>query len=302
MTLEQLRIFIVVAEKQHVTQAAEQLNLTQSATSAAIAALESRYNVKLFDRVGRGIVLTNIGKAFLNEAREVVARAATATNMLSDLSGFRHGSLSIAASQTVGNYWLPARLQTFLREFPGISLHVDVANSERVAQLVRMGAANLGFIEGEIDDPLLSSEQIEGDSIVIVVGKGHSWAKRSGITARDLPETDWVLRERGSGTRSVFENTLHNLGIDHAQLRVRMEFPTNEAIRSAVECGDCASAVSDLVVAPSIKAGTIHHVPITLPKRPFYVLRHKERYHSKVESALLASVGAGLANLNTEDK
>lgn len=302
MTLEQLRIFIAVAEKQHVTQAAEQLNLTQSATSAAIAALESRYNVKLFDRVGRGIVLTNAGKIFLNEAREVVARAVTATHMLTDLSGFRHGSLSIAASQTVGNYWLPVRLQNFLREFPGITLHVDIANSERVAQLVRVGAANLGFVEGEIDDPLLTTERIEGDSIVIVVGRNHRWAKRDSISPADLPEADWVLRERGSGTRSVFESTLHGLGIKPSDLRIRMEFPSNEAVRSAVENGDCASAVSDLVVAQSVKAGTIHQVPIALPRRPFYILRHKERYHSKVESALLASVGANMTHWNTGEK
>lgn len=302
MTLEQLRIFIAVAEKQHVTQAAEQLNLTQSATSAAIAALESRYNVKLFDRIGRGIVLTNIGRDFLNEAREVVARAVTATNMLTDLSGFRHGSLTIAASQTVGNYWLPARLQSFLQEFPGITIHVDIANSERVAQMVRVGAANLGFVEGEIDDPLLSSERIEGDSIVIVVGRGHSWAKRANIAPGDLPEADWVLRERGSGTRSVFERTLHDLGINPSDLRIRMEFPSNEAVRSAVENGDCASAVSDLVVEQSVRTGAIHRVPIALPsKRPFYILRHKERYHSKVESALLASVGAGPIHRSNEE-
>src|SRR5260370_19007076 len=71
MTLEQLRIFIAVAERQHVTQAARQLNLTQSATSAALAALEARYAIKLFDRVGRGIVLTQTGRDFLNEAHAV---------------------------------------------------------------------------------------------------------------------------------------------------------------------------------------------------------------------------------------
>ena len=75
MTLEQLRIFVAVAEKQHVTQAANELNLTQSATSAAIAALETRYGVKLFDRIGRGIALTQTGRDFLVEARAVLARA-----------------------------------------------------------------------------------------------------------------------------------------------------------------------------------------------------------------------------------
>ena len=97
MTLEQLRIFIAVAEKQHVTQAARELHLTQSATSAAIAALEARYGIKLFDRVGRGIALTQTGRDFLNEARAVVARAKAAAQVLNDLAGLKRGSLELAA-------------------------------------------------------------------------------------------------------------------------------------------------------------------------------------------------------------
>src|SRR3977135_4758649 len=105
MTLEQLRIFIAVAEKQHVTQAASQLNLTQSATSAAIAALETRYGIELFDRVGRGIVLTQTGRHFPNEAREVVARAKAAAQVLDDLAGLKRGSLNGAAPQTLAKLW-----------------------------------------------------------------------------------------------------------------------------------------------------------------------------------------------------
>src|SRR5258708_32867371 len=118
MTLEQLRVFIAVAEKQHVTQAARELNLTQSATSAAIAALEARYGVKLFDRIGRGIALTQTGRDFLIEARAVVARAKAAAQVLNDLAGLKRGSLALAASQTAANYWLPARLETFKQAHP----------------------------------------------------------------------------------------------------------------------------------------------------------------------------------------
>src|SRR3979490_2610587 len=107
MPLEQLRIFIAVAERQHVTQAASQLNLTQSATSAAIAALETRYGLKLFDRVRRGIALARTGRDFLNEAREVVTRAKAAAQVLDDLAGLKRGSLTLAASQTVANYLPP---------------------------------------------------------------------------------------------------------------------------------------------------------------------------------------------------
>jgi DNA-binding transcriptional LysR family regulator len=287
MTLEQLRIFIAVAEKQHVTKAASELNLTQSATSAAIAALEARYGIKLFDRVGRGIVLTQTGRDFLGEARAVVARAKAAAEVLNDLAGLKRGSLTLAASQTVANYWLPPRIQTFQSVHPGIDLQVTIANTEQVAQAVRAGTADLGFVEGDIDDPLLSARKIDGDQLVVVVGMNHPWVGQSRITPKSLAATGWILREKGSGTRSMFEAAVRKFGVKLADLRVALELPSNEAVRAAVEAGDCATAISNLVVDHSIAAGTLHRVRIEMPKRSFFVLRHKERYQSHAEQALL---------------
>src|SRR5271170_5768428 len=152
MTLEQLRIFVAVADKQHVTQAARELNLTQSATSAAVAALEERYGVKLFDRIGRGIVLTHTGRSFLSEARAVLARAHGAEQTLRDIAGLKGGKLVDAASQTVANYWLPSRLQAFHAAHPGVDVSLRIANTERVAADVRESVADIGFIEGDIDN------------------------------------------------------------------------------------------------------------------------------------------------------
>jgi DNA-binding transcriptional LysR family regulator len=289
MTLEQLRIFIAVAEKQHVTRAASELNLTQSATSSAIAALEVRYGIKLFDRVGRGIVLTQTGRDFLGEARAVVARAKAAAQVLDDLAGLKRGSLSLAASQTVANYWLPQRIETFRKAYPGIDLHVTTGNTEQVAQAVHRGTADLGFVEGEVDDPSLSIRRMEGDTLAVVVGLNHPWTGKTRITPRLLTGTGWILREPGSGTRSMFETALRKFGVKLSDLDIRLELPSNEALRVAVECGDCATAISDLVVAQSLAAGTLHRVDIDLPKRPFFALRHKERYASRAEKALIAT-------------
>jgi DNA-binding transcriptional LysR family regulator len=289
MTLEQLRIFIAVAERQHVTQAAGELNLTQSATSAAVAALEARYGVKLFDRIGRGIVLTQTGRDFLLEARAVVARAKAAAEVLNDLAGLKRGSLALAASQTVANYWLPSRIQTFRKDHPGIDLHVTIANTEQVAQAVHQGSADLGFVEGRVDDPILAIRTIDGDSLVIVVGMNHPWVGQTRITPNRLASSGWILREPGSGTRSMFEASLRKFGIKLSELRIALELPSNEAVRAAVESGDCATASSDLVVAQSLAAGALHRVKIELPRRAFFVLRHKERYASQAEKALLAS-------------
>src|ERR1700681_574220 len=289
MTLEQLRIFIAVAETQHVTRAASQLNLTQSATSAAIAALETRYGIKLFDRVGGGIALTQTARHFLNEAREVVTRAKAAVQVLNDLAGLKCGALALAASQTVANYWLPPRVAAFRKAYPGIDLHVTIGNTEQVARSVHRGDADLGFVEGEIDDAALAIQKIPGDSLAIVVGANHPWVGKTRITPRLLKETCWILREPGSGTRSMFEAALKKFDIKLSDLDIRLELPSNEAVRVAVESGDCATAISDLVVVQSLAAGTLHRVKIDLPKRSFFALRHKERYASQAERALFAS-------------
>ncbi len=290
MTLEQLRIFAAVADRQHVTQAARELNLTQSATSAAIAALEGRYGVKLFDRVGRGIVLTHTGRAFLTEARAVLARARGAEQVLRDLAGLKTGRLVLAASQTVANYWLPSRLQSFQGAYPGIEIDVRIANTERVAADVRESVADLGFIEGDVNDGALAARRIDGDALVVVVGPKHPFARQKKLPADWMSQTPWILREVGSGTRAMFEQALKKRGLRLSDLKVQLELASNEAIRTAIESGLCATAISDLVVDRSVTAKTLVRVDGELAKRAFYILRHKERHVSKAEAALLSSI------------
>lgn len=291
MTLEQLRIFIAVAEKQHVTQAAIEINRTQSATSAAIAALELRYNIKLFDRVGRGIVLTQTGRDFLNEARAVISRAKAAAEVLNDLAGLRRGSLVLAASQTVANYWIPQRAVAFRKAHPGIDLRVSIGNTEQVAEAVSLGTADLGFVEAPVDDPALEIDRMDGDSLVVVVAPNHPWASKSKVTSKHFLATGWVLRESGSATRLMFEAALEKFELKLSDLDIRLELPSNEAVRTAIESGDCATAISDLVVAHSLGAKTLKRVRLALPNRSFFVLRHKTRYASHAQKAMLEAVG-----------
>ncbi len=294
MTLEQLRVFVAVAERQHVTRAAESLNLAQSAASAAIAALEARHGTKLFNRVGRGIELTEAGALFLLDARAVLARVEIAERTLEDLGGLRRGTLSVQASQTIAGYWLPRHLVAFRKAHPGIDIRLSVGNTAQVAAAVQCGAAELGFIEGAVDDPNLKAEAVARDQLVVVVGHGHPWASRGRIGPADLVTTEWVLREPGSGTRSVFETALVGLGVDRSHLRVAIELPTNEAVRAAVEAGMGATAISASVAAPSLEAGLLVDVGITLPERSFMLLRHADRRSSHAALAFMA-IMAGAA-------
>lgn len=290
MTLEQLRVFVAVAERQHVTRAAEALHIAQSAASASIAALEGRHGAKLFHRVGRGIELTEAGTLFLVEARAVLARVEAAELVLSELGGLKRGTLAVQASQTIASYWLPRHLVAFRRAHPGIDIRLAVGNTTQVAAAVHDGSAELGFVEGAVDDSALESRAVARDQLVVVVGTGHSWAGCGAITPDRLTESDWVLREAGSGTRSVFEAALESFGSLASSLRVVLELPSNESVRAAVEAGMGATALSASVAAPSIEAGLLHQVGLTLPERAFHVLRHTERYRSRAADALLAII------------
>jgi DNA-binding transcriptional LysR family regulator len=295
MTLEQLRIFIAVAEREHVTQAAKELNLTQSATSSAIAALEERYATKLFDRVGRRIVLTEAGRLFLVEAKTVMAHVAGAEKVLADVAGLKRGSLRLSASQTAGNYWLPAIVHRFQSRFPGLAIGLSIGNTESVAAEVREGTADLGFIEGEIDDPALAITAVADDEMVLVVAPSHVWAKRPPKSNAQIADARWIVREPGSGTRSILESALGKFGIALASLDIAFELPSNEAVRGAVEAGSGVTIISRLAVAPSLKAKTLVALDLKLPKRRFYALREKERYFSRAERAFMC-VGAAAAS------
>jgi len=282
MTLEQLRIFVAVAEREHVTQGARDLNLTQSASSAAIAALEARYATKLFDRIGRRILLTEAGRIFLEEARAVLARARAAEAVLTDFAGMKVGSLNIAASQTVANYWLPARLHQFRNLFPVIVANVSIGNTQTVAARVTEGLADLGIVEGLVDDPVLSVTPVADDEMVLVVGKSHKWAKREGVAPEEFDQTEWVLREQGSGTRAALEAVIARAGLENKAIKTALELPSNESVRAAVEAGAGAGVMSKLVVERSIKAGVLVRLNAPLPIRQFFLLKHEQRHITRI--------------------
>ena len=284
MTLEQLRIFVGVAEREHMTEAARALHVTQSAASAAIAALETRHAIKLFHRVGRGIALTEAGQVFLIEARGVLASATAAETMLEELGGLKRGTLRVVASQTIAAYWLPPILAAFRDRYPALSVELAIGNTGQAATHVHNGNADLGIVEGEVDDPALAHWPIGEDKLVLV---GSMPFKKVTIDADWLRRARWVEREQGSGTRSTLDRYLRTLGVDPAMLDVALVLPSNESVRTAVEAGAGVAVLSSLVVAPAIKAGTLYAASIAFGPRAFYGLRHKERYRTKAADALL---------------
>ena len=290
MTLDQLRVFAAVAERSHVTRAAHALGMTQSATSAAIASLERLSGVKLFNRVGRGIELTEAGRRFLPEAKNVIERAAIARAILEQSAETESGTVSVGASQTIANHWLPRRLAAFREAYPAIRLDITIGNTQTVEDAVVSGDLDIGMVEGPTTHQILIRTIVDSDRPVLVTSPGMSVPLLS--TGRiDLASLPWIVREEGSGTRNALHQLCERMGVPFDMLRIRLVLPSNEAVREAVEAGAGAAVISEQVVAASVETGRLSVVPVDLPQRDFALLRHSQRVMTPAQRALVSTLG-----------
>lgn len=290
MTLEQLRIFLEVAQLEHVTRAAQALNMTQSAVSAAVLALENRHGLALFDRVGRGIALTEAGRRFIPHAQAVLLRVAEAETFLADLEGGVAGGLRIQASQTVASYFLPAHLMRFQARYPRVSLQFGQGNTTGVVQALLSGEVDLGVVEGVVTEPALDVRPIAEDRLRVLVGRAHAWADGRRLKVNDLARADWVMREPGSGTRAAFDAALAEQGVRPESLRILMELPSNEACIAAIETGNGATVLSLRAAAPHIAQGLLVEAGFDLPARMFSVLTHRSRHQTRAALAFVTGL------------
>lgn len=293
MTLEQIRIFLCVARLSHVTRAARELNLTQSAVSASIAALERQYDVKLFDRVGRGIVLTEAGALLVTAAERILHEAEAANALLSGFAREPKGRLRIWASQTIASYWMAPQMMQMHARWPQVELSLHAGNTADVERAVQDGEADLGFVEGRVRAEGLRQRKVGHDELLLVMPRGHPLARKSGLTAQDYRGMEWLLREPGSGTRMVVERHLATMGLASGDLNVLLQLPTNEAILGGVRTGMAVSMLSwrSLLLARNREFVLRRVTWAEKPTRDFLVLTDPRRYRTRAMESFLELVG-----------
>lgn len=295
MTLEQLRIFLAVAEHLHFTRAAENLYITQPAVSAAIQSLETEYRVKLFHRIGRHVEITEAGKLLQLEAQKILEQVALTERGLRELNNLQRGELKLGSSLTIGNYWLPEKISQFQREYSGIMVNCTLANTEEICLGTANGQFDLGLIEGEVKPTLkklLNQEEIGSDRLLIIVGRSHPWFERDKIDLTELKNTDWVMREAGSGTQQRLEEALNNWGVNLSDLKVILVLNTGEMVKAVVEEGQVAAGISELMVKKELQLGILKAVRIVDHRlneyqelqliRPFLKIKHCQRFQTRI--------------------
>jgi len=284
LTLRQLQIFAAVAEAGSTAAGAGQAALSQSAASAAINELEGLLDARLFDRVGKRLILNDNGRLLLPQARQMLDAAATIERQFA--AGDDGGSgLRIGASTTIGIYVLPEILAA--RHGGGALPRVTIANSAAVAAAVAGFEVDAGLIEGPCHEPQLVAEPWIEDELIVVSRPGDpllGGGRSRKATLAALREAGWLLREPGSGTREAVEQTL----LPHLhRLRPAGEFGNSEAIKYAAAQGLGLACLSRSVVADLLASGRLVEVATPLPplKRRFFLIRHRD----KILSARLAA-------------
>lgn len=286
LTLRQLQIFDAVARAGSTTAAAAEIALSQSATSAALNELESLLGGKLFNRVGRGLVLNEHGRSMLPQARWVLDAAQGIEAQFGKAGRSSAPQLRIAASTTIGNYLLPRLIAAYRREEGRARFALEIDNTEKVARAVADFDVDLGFIEGPATEPQLKVVPWMTDEMVVVCSPAHPLARaakaRGGkpgarATIAQLREAPWLLREAGSGTREVVEAAL----LPHLhRIRTEADFGSAEAIVQAVAEGMGLTCLSRYAIEDQVTLRRLVVLPTALPpmRRTLYLIQHEKRY------------------------
>ena len=275
-TLRQLEVFLTVAREGSVSRAAEALAMSQSAASGSLTDLERQFDVRLFERVGKRLQLSELGRSIRAQAEALHDGARDLELALGGRAGI--GKLRIGATLTIGNYLAVPLMARFLREHPGAEPTLAVANTEEIARQVANFEIDVGLIEGEIEHPDLELSPWRDDNLVVFCAATHPFAHKRTLTDEDLRQAAWIVRERGSGTRQAFDRAMRGL----QPLRIALELQHTEAIKGAVEAGMGVGCLSHLTLADSFSRKTLKlcRVPGRDFRRQFYVLLHRQKHRS----------------------
>ncbi|MEX0964547.1 MAG: LysR substrate-binding domain-containing protein [Pseudohongiellaceae bacterium] len=276
-TLKQLQVFLAVASHENVSQAADELAMSQSAASTALKQLEHRFGVRLFDRIGKRLQLNEQGNDLRSKAAALISRARELENSL--LEHNEIGEIKVGATLTIGNYLAIGIMAAFMKEHPTARVHLNVENTATIAAKVKNFELDIGLIEGELQEAELDVSYWREDELALFCAPNHPLASKRELDDDDLLSAAWIIREKGSGTRQAFDRAMTGI---LSNLTLRLELQHTEGIKRAVEAGLGIGCLSQLTLVDAFKRGSLvrlncSHRNLT---RKFYFILHRQKFLS----------------------
>lgn len=269
-----MEIFLNVVASGHLTNVAKEMKLSQSAISMSIKELENILGRPVFDRINKKLVLNEVGRAFYKEIDPIFKK-------LSDIeyefkNSENKGMIRVGASTTIVDYLMPAIICSYMSSYPDVKITLKEGNTKEIAEMIKEGSIDIGFVEGFISGSDIVKEKIGIDELVVVTAD-KELCKR--CTIDEISQKRWVLREEGSGTREVFLGYIKERVDD---LNIFLELGHTESIKSILMNRECLTCISKISVADEIEEGKLFRVPVEdfECKRDFLMIYHKDKYHS----------------------
>jgi len=258
--MKHLETFCKVAETGSFSRAGEAIYLTQPTVSGHIASLEQQMGLKLFDRLGRRIALTNGGQIFYRYAKEILRLRDEALNAIYEFSHLLKGRITIGGSTIPGEYFLPKVMGKFQTQAPGISISLVIADSQQIIDMLRAGEIEVGVVGMRFNGEGVDAYPLFRDRVIIVASVQYPLVSRREISWEELRAAPLLIRERGSGTRKAFEQHVAAAGLRLDDFRIIGEMGSSTAVKEGVKAGIGLGIISDLAVREEIEGGSITEV------------------------------------------
>lgn len=301
MNLRQLELFVAVVEAGSFSRGAETAMLTQSTVSQHIATLENEVELRLLDRTGQGVALTQAGRLFLRHARQVLSERDALHQAMAGFRGLQQVDLSIGASNVPANYLVPAILPRLAAEHPGIALTMQTGDSRKVLDLLLADAVELAVVGNRGDERGVDYLPLINDLLVLAVNPQHPWSCNRGITLEELADSPLIVRENGSGSEQALQKALRLAGFDAGQLQIAARLGSNEAVRQAVLNGFGAAFLSEISIRQELKRGELIKVGVSdfAVKRRFWLVTCSRRTLSPAAQAFVDQLQMSFAGAET---
>ena len=249
-----LKVFHTVAKRLNFTKAADELCITQPAVSKHIQEIESYFQLKLFDRNGSKIKLTEAGEILLQYTNQLFAIYNKLEFDLNEINHRHSGQLRIGASTTIAQYVLPPLLADFHKKFPEIQVTLMISNTEQIEQALQNKDIDFGIIEGQSKNTSFKYTEFLKDEIVLATRINHPATKKGRVQLDELLTVPFLLREPGSGTLEVIAHALKPLNIKLSQLNIEMQLGSTESIKSYLLHSDCMAFLSIYSILKELKS------------------------------------------------
>lgn len=262
MTFRQIELFVAITETGSFSRGAETVYLTQSTVSQHMAALEDELGTELFDRLGRGVVLTSGGEKFLLHARRILSERDVLLQSMAGFRGLESTLLKIGASNIPANYLIPPLLATLKEKYPGITLNMITGDTRDIIACLERAEIELAVVGNCLTTKKVEFVPFMTDSLVLIVGSNHRLRNKDFISLSELMSEPIVVREEGSGTGQTLDDALRLTGQNPADLKIGARLGSNEAVLQTVASGFGCAFVSEFSVKYNLASGALYKVGV----------------------------------------